>query len=441
MTPATHVGTGGPAPDAMDRVIPSAHTGALFFAATMLGLCVSPLAAGDWPQILGPRRDGQAAADEKLARAWPDGGPPVAWEREVGPGYAGLAIAGGRAYLFHRVDDRELVEALDAATGEVVWKDAGHPTTFRPQVGGGDGPLCTPVVAGDRVIVFGASGTLACLDAATGRRLWARETHRDFASPEGYFGAGSTPLVIGDRVIVNVGGAKQDAGLVAFDLATGATAWKGLADAASYSAPVALEVSDRPHVLAVTRLACVLVDSATGEIRWRFPFGQRGPTVNAATPVLLSDNRLLVTAAYGIGSVCAAFDLRGATPVWEGIDSLATQYCTPLLVGEHLYCIDGRDDLPPADFKCLDPATGRVLWTVPGFGYGTLIAAADTIVVAKTDGDVLLVEPDPGKLQILARCRPFGNELAGALRALPALSNGRLYLRDDRRLVCLAVGP
>jgi len=425
----------------MDGVIPPAGAGRLFCAAAMLGLCISPAPAGEWPQILGPRRDGQAAADEKLTRTWPAGGPPVAWEREVGSGYAGLAIANGRAYLFHRVADRELVEALDAATGEVVWKDAGHPTTFRPQVGGGDGPLCTPVVAGDRVIVFGASGTLACLDGATGRRRWARETLRDFAASEGYFGAGSTPLVVGDRVIVNVGGAKQDAGLVAFDLATGATVWKCLADAASYSAPVAVDVGGRPHVLALTRLACGLVDSATGEIRWRFPFGQRGPTVNAATPVLLSGNRLLVTAAYGIGSVCAAFDLRGATPVWEGIDSLATQYCTPLPVGEHLYCIDGRDDLPPADFKCLDPATGRVLWTAPGFGYGTLIAADGAIVVARTDGEVLLVEPDPGKLEILARCRPFGQQFAGALRALPALADGRLYLRDDRRVICLAVGP
>lgn len=406
-----------------------------------IGLFTPAAIAGDWPQILGPRRDGQAAADERLAVVWPAAGPPVAWSREVGAGYAGIAVAGGRAYLFHRVADRELVEALDAATGKTLWKDPGHPTRFRPQVGGGDGPLCTPVVAGDRVIVLGAAGTLACLDATTGRRLWTRETHRDFSAAEGYFGAGSTPVVVGDRAIVNVGGAKQNAGLVAFDLASGETAWQTLADAASYSAPVAVEVDGRPHVLALTRLACVLVDAATGEIRWQFPFGQRGPTVNAATPVILAGERLLVTAAYGIGSVCASFDGRAATPVWEGIDSLATQYCTPLEVAEQLYCIDGRDDMPPADFKCVDPATGRVLWAERGFGYGTLIAAAGKLIVAKTDGELLLVEPDPAALTILARCRPFGNDLAGALRALPALAAGRLYLRDDRRLLCLAVGP
>jgi outer membrane protein assembly factor BamB len=413
----------------------------IWFVAMVLGLWTSIAAAGDWPQILGPNRDGHAAADEKLAATWPAAGPPVVWSRDVGAGYAGIAVAGGRAYLFHRVGDTERVEALDAATGEVVWKDTGHPTNFQPQVGGGDGPLCTPVVAGERVIVFGASGTLACLDTTTGRRQWVRETHRDYGAPEGYFGAGSTPLVVAGRVVVNVGGAKQDAGLVAFDLATGQTAWQTLADAASYSAPVAVEVDGRPHVLAVTRLACVLVDAATGEIRWRFPFGQRGPTVNAATPVVLPEGRLLVSAAYGIGSVCAAFDGRAATPTWEGVDSLATQYCTPILVAGQLYAIDGRDDLPPADFTCLDPATGRVLWKERGFGYGTLVEADDKLLVAKTDGELLLVEPDPAALRILARARPFGAEFSGALRALPTLAGGRLYLRDDRRLMCLAVGP
>ncbi len=405
-----------------------------------LWLTSPPARSGDWPQILGPERRAHAAADERVAASWPAAGPAVVWSREVGAGYAGVAVADGRVYLFQRVADRELVEALDAATGKPVWKDAGHPTRFRPQVGGGDGPLCVPVVAGSRLVIFGASGTLACLDAATGRRQWTRETHRDFAAPEGYFGAGSTPLVIGERVIVNVGGARQEAGLVAFDLATGETAWQTLADAASYSAPVAVDVAGRPHVLAVTRLTCLLVDAETGEIRWQFRFGQRGPTVNAATPVLLSKDRLLITAAYGIGSVCADFDAASAQPIWEGIDSLATQYCTPILLDGQLYAIDGRDDIPPARFRCLDPATGRVRWSEPAFGYGTLLAADGKLLVAKTNGELLLVEPDPEELKVLARCRPFGDALAGAIRALPALANGRLYLRDDRQLLCLDVG-
>jgi outer membrane protein assembly factor BamB len=400
-----------------------------------LPLLAAPARGGDWPQILGPARNGVAAADEKLAAAWPATGPAVVWRRPVGAGYAGLAVAGGRAILFHREADREVVEAVDAATGATLWR-AEHATTFQPQVGGGDGPLCTPVVHANVVITFGAQGVLSVHDLATGERRWVRETHREFSAPEGYFGAGSTPLVIGDRVIVNVGG-RGEAGIVAFAVATGQTIWQRTAEAASYSAPVAVDVAGRPHALMVTRLSCLLLDPTTGEVRWRFPFGMRGPTVNAATPVVIGGDRLLVTSAYGIGCVCAAFDRTAARPLWQGEGPLATQYCTPILVAGHAYAIDGRDDLPPADFVCVEAATGREAWRERNFGYGTLLAADGKLVVAKTDGEILLVRPDPAGLAVLARACP----LAGTVRALPALAGGRLYVRDDATLTCLSLAP
>lgn len=412
---------------------------ALLATVIMLSLAGGAI-AGDWPQILGPARSGAAATDERLADAWPAGGPRRMWRRDVGAGVAGVAVVGDRGFLFHRVGDREVLEAFDTATGEAIWTDA-HATSFVPQVGGGDGPLCAPVVHEGKVVVFGAQGTLGCIDAATGRRLWERPTHREFNAQEGYFGAGSTPLVIGGRVIVNVGGRKGDAGIVAFDLATGDTLWTSTREGASYSAPIAVDLAGVPHVLVVTRLSCLLLDPATGRVCWTFPFGQRGPTVNAATPVRLAADRFLVTSAYGIGSVCAMFDAAEARPVWQGVDSLASQYATPVLVEDRLYAIDGRDDVPPADFVCVDPGTGRVLWREAGFGYGTLLVADGKILVATTDGGLVLVRPNAARLEVLARARPFADDpRGGPLRALPALSGGRLYLRNDRTLVALDVG-
>lgn len=392
--------------------------------------------AGDWPQILGPDRSGVAAADERLAERWPADGPPVVWRRPVGSGFAGVAVVGQRVVLFHRIDDREVVEALDAATGTTLWSD-GHATTFRPQVGGGDGPLCVPLVHDGAVVTYGAQGVLSVHDLATGARRWSRPTHREFGAPEGYFGAGGTPVVAGGRVVVNVGGARRGAGIVAFDPATGATAWQATEEQASYSAAVAIDLDGVPHVLMVTRLACLLLDAADGAVRWTFPFGQRGPTVNAATPVVLPGGRLVVTASYGVGGVCAAFDRAGVRPVWEGVEPLASQYCTPVHLDGRLYCVNGRDDLPPATLECVDAATGRVLWTDPGVGYGTLVAADGKLVVVQADGGVLLVRADPARADVLARARP----LRGTIRALPALAAGRLYLRDERELVCLDLAP
>lgn len=406
-------------------------------AAGVVGWGLSPsAAAGDWPQILGPDRNGVAAADERLADRWPEGGPPIVWRRPVGAGHAGVAVAGERVVVFHREGGREVVESLDAATGRAVWTDS-HPTTFSPQVGGGDGPLCVPVIHGGRVIVFGAQGMLACLDAAAGKRLWSRQTHREFDAPEGYFGAGSSPVVVGDGdaavVIVNVGAARGEAGIVAFSLADGRTVWRKTSEPASYSSPVTVTLGDEPHVLMVTRFACLLIEPSTGEIRWQFPFGQRGPTVNAASPLVIGRNRLLVTASYGIGSVCADFDRAGFTTAWEGAESLATQYCTPIELDGRLYAIDGRDDLPPTAFRCIEAASGRVVWSEENFGYGTLLLADGKLLVSKTDGELLLVRPDPAGLSVLSRARVFD----GTVRALPALSGGRLYVRDDRTLVCL----
>jgi len=391
--------------------------------------------AGDWPQLLGPARDGRAAGDEKLPASFPGGGLPELWRRPVGSGYAGVAVAAGRVYLFHRVEDAERLEALDAATGRTLWTvDA--PTSFAPQVGGNRGPLCVPVVAGDRVVTFGAQGMLSAVAAESGELLWRSATHREYGAQEGYFGAGSTPLVIGDRVIVNVGGSRRDAGIVAFALSDGAALWTKTAEPASYAAPVATAAGGRDHVLMLTRYQCLLLDPADGTIRWQFPFGQRGPTVNAATPVRLPDGGLVVTASYGIGSVGATFDERGVQRRWEGIDALATQYCTPILHGDHLYAFDGREDGPPGALVCIDARSGRRVWQIPDVGYGHVIGAGERLLALTNDGELILLAADPKRPTMLARTRV----LRGGVHAAPALSGGVLFVRDDSSLVALPLG-
>ncbi|MGA1619817.1 MAG: PQQ-binding-like beta-propeller repeat protein, partial [Pirellulales bacterium] len=327
---------------------------------------------------------------------------------------------------------------LDAATGKTLWQ-ADHATRFQPQVGGGDGPLCVPNVSGDRLITFGAQGVLTCLDTATGQIHWQRQTHREFDAAEGYFGAGSSPLVIGDCVVVNVGG-RSGAGVVGFELSTGKVRWQTTDEPASYAAPTVIEQGGRQQAVVITRYQCLLIDPTNGAIGWQFPFGMRGPTVNAATPLAWTaadgTSRLLVTAAYGIGSICATFNADSATPIWQGTESLASQYCTPIMLDGHLYCIDGRDDVPPATLKCVDAATGQLRWQEPNFGYGTLLAADGKLLAVKTSGDLMLLKVSPAGFEALATDRP----LPGTLRALPALAAGRLYLRDDDTLAAFDIG-
>jgi outer membrane protein assembly factor BamB len=398
--------------------------------------CGDRAEAGDWPQILGPDRNAVAAVDERLAKSWPATGPRVVWERPVGRGFAGVAVARRVVFLFDRPGDVESLTALDCLTGEPKWTQT-YPTDFSPQYGSDDGPLCVPIVDGDRVVTFGAQGVLACRSVETGEALWTHQTHREFGAREGYFGAGSSPLVVDGKVIVNVGGREKGAGVVAFDFATGALVWQAVKDEASYSSPVVATIDGSPGVIALTRYKCVSLSPSTGEVIFEFPYGLRGPTVTAANPVVLGDH-LFLSASYGIGAVYS--QLGGANGIqrdWSNDDVMSSQYTTCIEHEGKLIGIDGRQDIPPAELRCFDPRTQKVLWSVPNFGYASLIKADGKMIIAKTDGEIVLAELSTDAWRPLAKARVF----TSTMRALPALSGGRLYVRDTRTLKCLDLSP
>jgi outer membrane protein assembly factor BamB len=251
----------------------------------------------------------------------------------------------------------------------------------------------------------------------------------------GYFGAGSSPLIWEDRIIVNVGGHKANAGVVAFALKDGRTLWQVTDERASYAAPVAVTIDGQPTIVCVTRLKCLGLNPADGSLRFELPFGRIGPTVNAAVPVVI-DDRLFLTASYSIGAVWAELSAGGVTELWRRPDALASQYTTPIYFEGKFYAIDGREDGPPADLTCFDPQTGETHWTERRFGYATLLRAGDKLIVVKTNGELLLAQASPERFQPLSRHQLTTRDT----RALPALGDGCLYIRDSERLYCLQVG-
>ena len=384
--------------------------------------------AGDWPQILGPTRDGKAAG-ERLGKTWPKAGPTVVWQRPVGHGYAGLAVAKGRAVLYHRVGNEALVEAIDARTGKPLWKKS-FPTSYQTSIAPDDGPRCVPLVHKDRVYLFGADGDLHCLRLDSGEVVWSRDADKQFKAPLGYFGAGSTPIIDADKLLVNIGGPM--AGIVAFSLADGKTAWTATSDQASYSSPIAATIDGKRHAIFITRLNVVSVDPATGEVRFDFPFGMRGPTVNAAMPLLLGSD-LFVSASYGVGA--RLVNIAGDKPqeLWSDDDIMSSQYTTCVESRGTLYGIHGRQDQGVAKLRAFDPKTKKVHWTQEGFGTANLILADDKLLIMKTDGELILADASPEAFRPLASNKVFED----VVQALPALADGLLYVRDSRTLKCL----
>ena len=384
--------------------------------------------AQDWPQFLGPARDGRYTGPP-LAASWPADGPRRLWSRPVGAGFAGPAVAGDRLILFHREGGREVVEALAAATGETVWR-YDYPTTYRDDFGFDEGPRSVPVVHDGRVYTFGAQGQLHAVDFETGAGVWRVDTHADYGVRKGFFGAAGSPLVEDGRVIANVGGRRG--GIVAFDAADGEELWTATDHEASYSSPVGGTFEGRRLALVFTRTGLVGLDPATGAVRFERRWRSRlGASVNAATPLVIGD-RVFISASYGTGAALLRVEGRTLTEEWSGDDSLTSHYATAVERDGVLYGFHGRQEYSPG-LRAVDARSGAVRWSEDRFGAGTVTLAGDRLVILRESGELLLAEATPDAFRPLARA-PI---LPGVVRAYPALADGRLYARNTDTLVAV----
>ena len=382
----------------------------------------------DWPQILGPNRNG-IAQDQQLAEKWAGGKPKKVWESPIGSGFAGVAVANNQVVLFHREKSNDQLSSFTADSGKPLWTTS-FPANFQPQIVEDDGPRAVPTIDQGNVYAYSATGKLYCVDLKTGEKRWERATHEDFGANGGYFGAGSSPLVDEKQVIVIVGGDKKGAGVVAFDSDSGKTVWSAVNDQASYSAPVITTIDNTRHLLCITRLNFVSLDPSSGKERFRTPFGQRGPTVNGALPVISGGN-VLLTASYGIGAQWLAISPEKVDIVWNE-EILAGQYATPILHEGAIYAVDGRQDGGPIALKCFDPVTRKLFWSESLPEYATLIGADGKLLVMQTNGTLKLVSLTRSRFQQLGSA----SLVSGKTRALPALAQGRIYIRNEKTLAC-----
>ncbi len=396
---------------------------------TALALAVgaqSPVA--DWPQFLGPDRTG-VYRGPALAEAWPASGPRVVWQKPVGQGFSGPVVAEGRVILFHRVSNREVVEALDARTGASQWR-YDYPTSYRDDFGFDEGPRAVPVVANGIVYTFGAEGQLHAVALATGTRVWSEDTMRRFGVAKGFFGAAGSPLVEDGRVIANIGG--RGAGVVAFDAKTGKVLWAAGDDDASYSSGTGATIGGRRIAVFLTRTRLVGLDPATGQVRFERPWRARqAASVNAATPLVIGD-LIFVSAEYGPGA--AALRVQGSTltELWASDDVLSSHYATSVHRDGYLFGYHGRQEFGPS-FRAVELSTGRVRWSQDNFRAGSVTLAGDRLLIVRESGELILAALSPDAFRPLARAQI----LPATVRAYPALAGGLLYVRNEKTLVCL----
>jgi outer membrane protein assembly factor BamB len=389
---------------------------------------VAVAAGADWPQFLGPARNG-VSPETGLRLKWPTSGPPVVWQTQAGEGFSAPAVQGNRLILFHRLGDKEAVDCLDASTGKPRWR-FDYPTHYEDDFGKGNGPRATPTISGKRIYTVGAEGWLHCLDLESGQKIWSRSLTADYQVPRSFFGAGSSPVVEGDLLLVNVGG--KAAGIVAFARETGREVWRATRDGASYASPVATTIDGRRHTIFFTREGIVVLDPATGAIdfqkRWR---SRSNASVNATSPLVL-DDRVFFSASYETGAIMQRIRKDGIETLWQGDDALSSHYSNIVHANGYLYGFDGRQEVG-ARLRCIEAATGKVKWTEEGFGCGTTVLVEEDLILLTERGDLVLAAASPEGYKERSRAHVFDSL---PCRAHLALANGLLYGRDGSKLVC-----
>jgi outer membrane protein assembly factor BamB len=389
--------------------------------------CLTALAsAADWPQFLGPQRNG-VSEESGLALTWPREGPPRVWRKEIGTGYSGPVVAGDWLILFHRLQDQEVVAALDAATGKERWSFR-YTTAYHDDYGKGDGPRSTPLIAGDRVYTLGAEGHLHCLELKTGQKVWDRTLNTDYEVRKGFFGVATSPILEADHLIINVGG--KAAGIVALDKDTGKEVWRATDHEASYSSPVAATVGGTRYVFFFTREGLAALDPRDGRVlqskHWR---SRSNTSVNAASPVVV-DDQVFLSASYGTGAVLLKVSKDSLAEIWKG-EELSNHYDTSVYHDGYLYGVDGRQE-SRARLRCLDWKTGKVQWSKEEFGCASILSVDGSLILLTEDGDLVAAEATPAAYKERSRAAV----LNGPCRAPLALANGYLYGRDGGQLVC-----
>lgn len=434
------------------------HRAAVLFGVSLFATAAPGAERADWPRALGPAHN-CTTPESGLLKQLPPAGPPVLWEMPLGSGFGGPAISGGRLVVFHRVDGSEIIECRDAATGAVQWRHD-YSAPYEPRYGGSSGPRTSPVIADGRVFTFGISGRLHCMDLATGKVVWSKDCAKEFAMKAAFFGYGSTPLVLGARVIVQVGGeiGGGPVNSVALDAATGKLLWAAHHEwGASYASSVPAVIHGRECVLIFaggkSRPATgglLIVDAADGKVLASAAHrADIAESVNASSPVLLSGGkdapaRVFVSEAYTAGGLCVEiardFSARAA---WRA-PGLGLYWMTPVVRDGAVLGFSGLNDRG-AELVCHDIATGKELWRDAlgsTFGRGSLLVTGDGVLCLGEFGDLAWLEVSRTGADVLSKCRLFE---APETWTLPALSGGLLYVQQNEpgragtkpRLICL----
>lgn len=389
----------------------------------------------DWPQFLGPSRNGIANSSPELVDAFPPTGPIIRWRSPGGIGMSGLSVAQGKCVTICRRGGMQTLVALDRNDGSTLWES---PISEAYDNSMGNGARATPTIDDGRVFSFTGEGILSANRLDDGAKLWTRNILRDLGGKPAEYGLASSPLVIDGMVIVQAGAAQ--ANIIALNGATGRIVWQAGAGTAGYSSPALLTVAGEPQVVAFTGSQCLGIDPQSGEVLWQYDYVTEYDC-NTATPVSVG-GRVLLSSGENHGSVLLDVTKRNGSyqveEVWtnQGTKaSLRAEWQTPILSDGVLFGFDNVGSAGPVtNLACIEAATGKVLWKKMRFGKSNGVLADGKLIVSTMQGELVLVTASKAGFRELARA-----EIMEKTRQAPCFSDGFVFLRDDQEILCVSL--
>ncbi len=434
----------------------------------LLLVCVQfPVMADDWPQWLGPTRDG-VWRESGVVDSFPEGGPKLLWKKPIGGGYSGPAVAGGHVFVFDWVATKsdgkpkllhdgepprntnflrkllpgtERVHCLDAETGDVVWTHE-YDCPYSSATTYAIGPRATPTVDGGRVYTAGAEGNLFCLSVPTGDVIWSKDYKTDYKVKVPTWGLASPPLVDGDKLICIVGGSGTTC--VAFDKRTGKELWRSLSSGEpGYSAPVIREVAGHRQLIVWDSDAVHGLNPEDGKELWSVPF-KSTYAMSVATPQVSGNSLFLMCFNGKCGLVRVGDDGQSAKLAWNGSRRVGIDgvHNTAHMVDGHIYgCANG------GRYVCAKMENGERVWSSfePAsakrpitWGNVFTIPHEDRYFLANDKGELIIATMNPDGYKQISKAKLIEPTHQVGSRKLvwshPAFANRSVYLRNDEEI-------
>jgi outer membrane protein assembly factor BamB len=373
---------------------------------------VSGAFAADWPQWRGPNRDNKVAGFTAPA-TWPKE-LTQKWKTPVGLGDASPALVGAKLYVFTRQGDDEVTSCLDAASGMELWKDKYAAVAVAGPAGGHAGPRSSPAVAAGKVCTLGVGGVLSCLDAATGKVVWRKDSK---AWPDFY--TSSSPIIVDGKCIAHLGGRGSGA-IIAYDLASGEEKWKWAGEGPSYGSPVLMTVDGTKQIVTLTEKSLVGIGVADGKLLLQVPFS--AGRYNMSTPIV--DGQTVIGSGRAL-QIEKQGDGFAAKELWKG--ESPNQFNTPVLKDGLLFGLSGR-----RSFFCMNAQAGDVLWTdtIQRGECGAVLDAGSVLLALTSDAELVAFKPSNKEYTELARIKVADTPTW----AYPIIAGHRVFVKDRETL-------